>query len=449
MLKKGEIMNKKSRILIPLISALPLVLSGCMLPVDPFAPTSGEEPSSSTSEPTSAPTSDPSSSTSEAKLLDPTSIKLSRRDLGLLITYKYDEEGDITEEIESAESFELSYSSLPHQLLQPNINFRSTNTSVATVTKGTYGNVMVQATGEGECKIIASSDDGSVQASCNVFVAGAATKRNMNSQVKKIVAGQDEAGLTALDTILIDRTLTNKRIKNGKVFESTISDETYVVSKENAFFLIDSYDTYVKTEGGSESYEKSAWIIYTDEYYDTYLFHQNGDNKTYMVADSTSFISQGKTRYQAACAVLDSLFKSGSGFLTRNFDDVLGKSNGDPITSGAVSSSTRRGILGEDGLIISYGDTYHQTADRDDEDDYYIPAGTAYDISISHDSVAKEYHMQNDYLEQKMMYELMENGEVNSYENNYYIEYQYKTKDIVLNYPDTAEYGKVDSIFDL
>lgn len=461
-------MNKKSRIIIPLVSSLGIIMSGCFGPRDPVEPSSSIPTSSPTSEPTSAPTSSPSSSSSSSTYpepswpsmpstsgpqteFEPTSIHLSRRDVGLIVTYEYDEEGEITDKIIDAEKIEVEYDTLPRQVYKPNVNFSSTNTAVATVIDNSDDRVItIQSVKEGVCQIIATSDDGSAVASLNVFVSAWASKRNANSYVKSLSTKQAEAGLTTLDKIQINRTLINERIKNDSVFQSTISEETYIVSKENAFFFIDSDDTYMKVEGGSESYEHSSWVIFTDEYYDTYLFHVNGANKTYMVADSTSFISQGKSRYEAACAVLDSLFTSGSSFLTRNFSDVLGTSQGDPLTTSSVGSSTRLGLLNDDCLVMSYGASYkNEEADRDDEDNYYIPAGTKYDISLDFDIVASGYHVQNSNLFQSMKYDLNENDEVNHYENNYLIEEQYIVEDILIHYPLTTEYAKVDSIFDL
>ena len=102
-----------------------------------------------------------------------------------------------------------------------------------------------------------------------------------------------------------------------------------------------------------------------------------------MVADATSYISKGKSRFDATCAILDSFFTSGAKIATGSFEDVLGGGSSGPIESAATAK--RRGINDKNDLILSIKQSGPSTADREDEEDYYIPAGTTYTIDIQID----------------------------------------------------------------
>ena len=189
-----------------------------------------------------------------------------------------------------------------------------------------------------------------------------------------------------------------------------------IISRSNAYFKLFDIDTNIKVQDGSPSFSEGGWVIYTNEYFDTYLFHDMGEVKTYMVADSTSYISKGKTRFDAMCAVLDSLFTSGSKIATSLFEDVLGNGQSGPINS--ATTAKRRGSNGDDQLNLSISDSGQQTADRDDEEDYYIPAGTTYDVKIDIDYVVDENFVKAENVYQGFLYTL---GEDN-YENAFYLD---------------------------
>lgn len=364
-----------------------------------------------------------------------TSIRFSRQNLGLNINFEYDDEGNPTGATQG-EEFKLEVSSLPRQAIKPVIKFSSTDEKVATVDE----NGLVKAVSAGECEIVATNEDGTVRKSCPVYVGNALSKSQAGKVADKIKAAQDSI---SVDTVLSSCYWNNKISKNDVVQQDTYFDREMIISRSNAYFKLFDVDTEIKVQDGSPSFSEGGWVIYTNEYFDTYLFHDMGEVKTYMVADSTSYISKGKTRFDAMCAVLDSLFTSGSKIATSLFEDVLGNGQSGPINS--ATTAKRRGSNGDDQLNLSISDSGQQTADRDDEEDYYIPAGTTYDVKIDIDYVVDENFVKAENVYQGFLYTL---GEDN-YENAFYLDYQYEYRNVELDYPDFAAYQRVDTIFDL
>ena len=411
-------MNKKLRIILPLLSAVTL-LASC-----------GGGNSSSSEEPAPTPT-------------EPiTSIRLSRLNVGLVLSEEYDDEGEPTGKL-IGEECQLEVTSFPRQVNAPKIIFSSSDEKVATVDEKGF----VIAVGEGKCEIIAQNEDGSVKTSCQVFVGIEKTKNQANKIAQDIKAKQDESGLNKLNAVEEYCYWNNKRTKNEAVFEDSYFDRKTILSKEEAYFYMADSSTHIKAEGGFPEYTHDSWLIYTNQYYDTYLFHTVGDVKTYMVADSTSFIDQGKSRYQAVLAVLDSLFTAGSSLVTGKFQDAIGADKGQ--SKGAISqakSSTRRGSFADGELIMSTAVSQKGiTADREDEEDYYIPAETKYDIKLDCDYVLTDNYVKSEKVFQGMSYKLGED----TYTNDFYIESDYKIKGIEYEYPKTSDYQLVDTIFDL
>ena len=230
------------------------------------------------------------------------------------------------------------------------------------------------------------------------------------------------------------------RNKNNDLQQSTYYTQDMIVSVDDAYFYIGSDDERIKVEGGSKEYTSSAWYIYTNESYDTYLFHIDGITKNYMVCDSTSFISQGGSRYDALLEVLSNLFTSGTGIITGTLDDVIGKDNLD-----SAKSAQKAGSRGDGYLTYEMTQTGSGKADKDDEDDNAIPYGTPYEIEINVRYAWENYQCVSQDLVQKQTFTIGEDA----YEDIYDINYYYQTEDVELVYPNRDSFTKVDNIFDL
>lgn len=370
----------------------------------------------------------------------PTSIRLSRLNLGLLMVEEIDEAGVYTGKI-VGEEYQVQAETLPHQEHEPHLNYSSSDEKVAKVDdKG-----KVTAIGPGKCEIIVKGDgEEAAEAKLPVFVAESCSKGAANKVVDSIKEVQATDPAYKVDTLRSLAYWKNTRTKNGKPFEVSRFDRTTVVSKSSAYMYMADDSSYIKAEDGSISYEADSWTIYTTASYDTYLFHTVGTTRTYMVADATSFIDEGKSRFDATCAVLDSLFTAGSSLITGMFDECLGTEQYGALSS--VSSSKRRGSLGGGELIMSTAQSASgYEADREDEEDMYIPAGTLYDLELGHDYVLTDNYVKSDKLYQNLYYKLGED----EYSNCYDIEYDYQIKGVELTYPEREQFTKVDTIFDL
>lgn len=431
--------------IVPLMLSLTL-LSGCQVSRGGVVPaSSGVLPTSTpTSEPTSAPTSDPhdketvSHSHIPAQEKDPFAeqIKLSRLSLGLKI----------------GETYALEIEINPHQAIYPVITFESSDEDVATVDS----DGVITANDKGICQITAKWGEVSSRA-CTVYVGEDIKAPEFNSIQTAILSKHKEAEFPVVDKVKASSNWKNIYSKNGKAMQTSRFTRDTIVSREDAYMYMEDHDTVIKAEDGSESYMNDAWVIYTTDDYDTYLFHIDGETKTYMVADSTSFISEGKSRFDAMCSVLDSLFTSGSSLVTGFLTDIYGEGPGlDALTASQYSdvTFTSRASIGEGSLIHSCEASDKDTAGQTEESDYYIPTGTQYDFHISHDYVVDNYLVKSDSLVQSMAWQMPainEDGDevFDEFMNAYYIEYEYETEDVELIYPDRAEYAKVDTIFDL
>lgn len=381
---------------------------------------------------TEAPTSSTSVAPVPEEVVEVTKINLNRLNVGLIVTY--DSDGAF----KSAESCQLSYETLPRKAVKAKLKWSSSDPSVATVD----ANGLVTAVKEGAAVITAKSWNEQVQTTCNVHVAAKCTKSKANSTKTAIQNAQKEAQMAEkLDKIQVTELFDYSRTKNGNIINQNYYFQDTYVSKSEGYFRITSDDKYIKTEGGSSSFKYTEWVIYTTKDYDTYLFHVNGPVKTYMIADTTSAISEGLNRYEAMLTILDNLFTSGSGIVTGSYPDCLGE---DELKQ--IKTAARAGTSKDDELIFSYGATYrNEEAGLEEESDEYIPAGTLYDLSINFDCVVENNKMLGKHIVQSMDYKL----ENDKYSNVYDIEYNYKTEGVELYYPDKADFTKVESIFDL
>lgn len=416
-------MNKKLRFIVPIVCVL--TLSGCYGRSGKAEPTSPSRPS------IPVPT-----------VKDFNEIRLNRLNVGLVVTAN--EDGSYSD----GESFQLEATTYPRQKATPTLLYSSSNEKVAKVSKSG----LISAVAPGKCEVTVSSENGEVTAKVPVYVDQFQSSVSRITKVaNNIKTAQAEAEISKnLDKLELNEIRNVYRTKNGATIHSEVEFEKMVISKSEAYFLIDSTYDEVLTEGGTPETSNYSWLIYTNQYYDTYLFHTSGDTKNYMVADSTSFIDQGKTPYDAMCAVLDSLFVSGSGIATRNYTDVLGTSTGGALSSSTIKGASKfphRGTRDDNEIMYKVFDTIedYATADMDDENDNYIPYGTSYDLLIGHEFIVTDNIVKSDLIYQAYEWDY----EDSSYSYVFEIEEDYKIKDVELFYPNLEEYSKVDNIYDL
>lgn len=161
------------------------------------------------------------------------------------------------------------------------------------------------------------------------------------------------------------------------VFSTDYSDEMMVFSVEDAYLRILETDSEVRVTDGAVDFTTYDWIFHTNRYYDTLVYHQQGDAKTFYAAATQDYMDAG-VRSAPLYDVLDNLFTVGHDFFLNQLDNA---SFGD-ITDIAENDynnveDKKVGSMGDGSLfvhgILTFNDS---TADNDDERNYGIPVGT-------------------------------------------------------------------------
>ena len=161
------------------------------------------------------------------------------------------------------------------------------------------------------------------------------------------------------------------------VFSADYSDEMMVFSVEDAYLRILETDSEVRVTDGAVDFTTYDWIFHTNRYYDTLVYHQQGDAKTFYAAATQDYMDAG-VRSAPLYDVLDNLFTVGHTFFENQLDNA---SFGD-ITDIAENDynnveDKKVGSIDDGSLFVHGVLTFKDsTADNDDERNYGIPVGT-------------------------------------------------------------------------
>lgn len=246
-------------------------------------------------------------------------------------------------------------------------------------------------------------------------------------------------------------TVSNLKYKDGNLEKMTSFDETIIVSKDDAYLLIDSVDKEIKTEGGSTSYSNGKWVFYTTKSFNTFIFHIDGATKTYMMVDSTSFVGVG-TRFDALNAILANIFTSGADLTTNQLRQgyvgsvfTSGKSPLDFLNQTSFIPQAGSKDVQNGNLMFGIQQVFTEPIANEEEDDYDIPAGTM----VTNTNTSR-------YLFDANVAKFVNYRTTDEYELN---EHKYLEKSTAqtyfeldgfeLEYPNSDEYSLVYDIFDL
>ena len=325
------------------------------------------------------------------------------------------------------------------RILKPTLKYTSSDESVATVDE----NGVVTAVGAGKGEITVSNSDGSVTKTIPVTVSDgklSSTKRSglINTINRKIKADH----LDEFDMVRIYENSEEQRYLNGVKIKDENSDQEMIISKSNAFFAIYGTDKTSKCADGSTTIENWGWIIYTNEYYDTYCFHISGYTKNYCVVSTTSFVEKEGGRYAAMCGVLDNLFLSGHAIVDNYIKYSIGT---DVLAAGNESGVIKGGSIGDGHFMFSYGETSNDEIAPKEEDDYDLPAGTkgvtTFKLKMNYDEYLANYremYMETDY-----------DLSPDTIKDISFRRMAFDHKITELEYPNKDDYAKVDTFMDL
>lgn len=344
-------MNKKVILLTSLLAISSL--TGC----GKNKPSSSMEPSSKAPQDNGVPTemmipeADDNKETVTPEAVYPDELLMNHRVASLLVGEEY--------ELRAIDQFNYT----------PELVFKSADETIATVSeKG-----VITGVNEGETEIeVSDKNNPDFKTTISVIVSPAITESEAVALAEYFMT-VDEEGLNKI----VDYNMYEKTIyKNGEMVSYDRYDERMSVSKPDAYFRIWETDCEIRVKDGSKNFTNYDWVFYTNPFYDTYVYHQVGDVKTYYPVATQSYM--GKDRTEPLLAILDNLFVSGSGVFENPFKNALLSGFTDMVGSGYSNVSDEYyGSLGDGQMIygctVSFDST---TADQDDESRYGIPYGT-------------------------------------------------------------------------
>ena len=232
-------------------------------------------------------------------------------------------------------------------------------------------------------------------------------------------------------------------------------DELLVSSKPEAYFSIVETDGEILTEDGSQNFGVYNWIFNTNKYFDTYIYHQTGDKKTFYQASTTSYMEG--PRYVPLCEILENLFVSGKALFENTFDNAklssmtdFAAKNYSNVTDKVMATSGNEKEF--DGAFFFECNYYpsNQTADLTDESNYGIPYGTPLD-----EAYHLRYNIQNGIIMSYSVhitsaYDIGEDHYIQVMDiDHYFVKITDENRNQYLVTPNKKEYTQVETLFDI
>ena len=332
------------------------------------------------------------------------------------------------------------------------LNFVSKDTSIATVDE----NGVITGVKVGETTIeVSDKNNPELKKDVPVYVHAEVTQTRPKQRLLNALGDINEDDLDAI----VDHELYQKKIyKNGVLQKDLCWDQNLVCSYPDAYFRIYETDAESITEGGATTFSNYEWVFYTNKYYDTYVYHQSGDIKTFYPVSTVYYMDEGKERYAPMFDILDNLFTSGREIFTQTFTNAklsgfldYATASYSNIEKGSMGSlGTNEDVaLGKGSFLFDCKVTYaNETASQDDESRYGIPYGTPCPTVYN-----LRFHVENNQVvgytnHGVMSYEIGDD----KYEEVYDIDHFYEritaeNKATFVSIPDKTQYTLVDYLF--
>lgn len=323
-----------------------------------------------------------------------------------------------------------------------NLAFSSNDESIATVTEA--GLITGKASGRTTI-VVSDKNNPDLKTEVPVIVSPTVDQTAAAALQERFKAVDE----SSLSTIHNDEMYIKTVYKNGKIHSFIREDQRLEASYPEGYFRILETDAEIKADEGATDFTNYDWIFYTNEYYQTYMYHQTGDVKNFIRVQTQDYVGK-KERYEVLMLILDNLFTSGSGIFEQTFrygvmSNFLTKYG---IMDGSDSSIEDLVVAsrGEGCAMVSFAFTDTDSADLDDENRYGIPYGTEIELHQ-----VMRFAVENDKviscaIEQTQDYEIAgdQYREVLTIDNTF--------TDITpddLFMPNRKDYTEVDSLFDL
>lgn len=320
------------------------------------------------------------------------------------------------------------------------LKYTSLNPEIATVDE----NGKVTAVAQGSAKIAVQDLN---RKNAGVFVDVQVVEKLKSREANKIYKAMKEIGESEVVDNFVDEEFYEKSVYKEGVRQSyTFWNQHMIYSKENAYFGIKETDVNIIKPDGAMTFSDYLWVFYTNEYYDSYTFHETHGQKNYYVAATADYIGQPRT--QPLYDILDNIFVSGHKLYTQTFDST-GLSYVIDLAQASYSNviNQRGGSLGDGKLIFGCTITFDdETASIDDEKNYGIPYGTPTPASQDMLYVIENNKIVGYHVSVETNYEI--NGE--HYKEIVNIDHnikQFTEGNPELIYPNKDDYTLVDYLF--
>ena len=331
-----------------------------------------------------------------------------------------------------------------------NLSFVSQDETIATVSEN--GEITGVKAGETSVEV-ADKNNPDLKVEVPIYVHAEVTSTRPRNRLVTALEEIDDSGLRSI----VDHELYEKRLyKNGVLQTYDRYDQHLIASYPDAYFRIAETDAEVRTEGGAVTFTEYEWVFNTNKYYDTYVYHQVGDIKTFFPVSTVSYMD--KERYVPMFEILDNLFTSGSSIFSNLFSNAKVSGFLEYVTNnysnvqknkyGSMGDNTNF-ANGEGSFLFDCKVTYaDDTASQDDESRYGIPYGTpcptVYNLRFQ---VVKNQVI--GYTNHGVMSYVIGDDQ---YEEVYDIDHFYEritdeNKASFITIPDKSEYTMVDSLF--
>ncbi len=231
------------------------------------------------------------------------------------------------------------------------------------------------------------------------------------------------------------------------VFSRDYSDEMMVFSVEDAYLRMLETDSEVRVTDGAVDFTTYDWIFHTNRYYDTLVYHQQGDAKTFYAAATQDYMDAG-VRSAPLYDVLDNLFTVGHDFFLNQLDNASFEDITDIAEKDYDNVEDKKvGSMGDGSLfvhgVLKFKDS---TADNDDERNYGIPVGTPTPTSQDSTWIVKDNKVEAIY------FYLVQDYIIDDYEYQMIMDIDIKIDEISadrheLVVPSRDEYQLVDYLF--
>ena len=360
---------------------------------------------------------------------------------------------DLNKSMVVNETYQLSAIFQPVLPELPEISYKSSNPNVVSV-DASKGKLTAKSLGFA----IITAKCGDFSSQCYVSVTEEHTFDEAKAALNDILAEQKKTTYEIpdyLDTMTSIRTVTTKLGKTEAENEVTNEEfyyERMVLSQEDAYIAIEyPYSMERKTAGANPTYSGGKWIFYCNDEYETFIFHESGGIRRYILVDCSKYLGKGK-RIDAANEVIGLLFNNGSKIVSNNFETVAGSTDTNRIISALTGSDAevikRDGQVGGDGVLAAY--TVHsdnELIDLDYSRSFGIPSGIYADINDD-----QYYYYYDNYCryvgsEQEVYYDWRGNSYV--MQESYHKIYDIEKKDVRIPDIDAEGWVKGEDIFDI